>query len=45
MRPKLIAASRFARTGGLAVIGALDEAATMLEGNAGTRICGVHVTA
>jgi carbamate kinase len=45
MRPKLIAASRFARTGGLAVIGALDDAASMVDGNAGTRIVAVPIVA
>jgi carbamate kinase len=39
MRPKVAAACKFARkTGGLAVIGALENAAMMLEGRAGTSI-------
>jgi carbamate kinase len=39
MGPKAAAAGDFARaTGGLAVIGAMDDAAAMLAGEAGTRI-------
>ena len=39
MGPKVMAASEFVqRTGGLAAIGALDEAMAVLEGRAGTRL-------
>ena len=39
MGPKLEAAGRFAvTTGGRAVIGALEDAAALLEGRAGTRV-------
>jgi carbamate kinase len=38
MGPKVEAAGAFAATGGLAVIGALEDAAAMLIGTAGTRI-------
>lgn len=41
MGPKVDAACRFAeRTGGLAAIGALADAAAILDGRRGTRICG-----
>ncbi len=38
MRPKIEAACGFARTGGFAAIGALDDAADILAGEKGTRI-------
>ncbi len=41
MGPKVEAACRFAeRTGGLAAIGSLDDAASVLAGSAGTRVVG-----
>ncbi len=46
MGPKATAAARFAqRTGGIAAIGRLSEAADVLDGRAGTRITNMHVTA
>jgi len=38
MRPKVDAAARVARRGGVAVIGALGELTSLLEGRAGTRL-------
>lgn len=38
MEPKVIAAAQFAKTGGLAVIGNMQDAAAMLNGPAGTRV-------
>lgn len=38
MRPKLVAAARFARKGSFSAIGAMEDALDLLQGNAGTRI-------
>jgi carbamate kinase len=38
MEPKVVAAAQFAKTGGLAVIGNMQDAAAMLNGPAGTRV-------
>jgi carbamate kinase len=41
MGPKVEAACRFAeRTGGIAAIGSLDDAAAVVAGSAGTRVVG-----
>ena len=45
MAPKLLAAARFARGGGLAVIAALEEAEQALTGEAGTRVMPAPVAA
>jgi carbamate kinase len=38
MGPKVSAAAQFAESGGLAVIGNMQDAAAMLKGAAGTRV-------
>lgn len=45
MAPKLLAAARFARDGGVAVIASLEEAGPALTGAAGTRVVAAPVVA
>lgn len=45
MAPKLLAAARFARGGGIAVIAALEQAEAALAGEAGTRVVPTSIAA